>query len=217
MNTIQIYEAIGYLASILVAISLMMSSILKLRVINFFGAAFFSLYGFLINSYPVAILNGFIAIANIYYLLKIFYSKEYFSILEFNQDSKYLKKFINFYQKEINSFVPDFSLDIQYNVGFYILRNMVPAGIFIANFTPEGNCEVILDFVTSNYRDFKIGKYLFINNKKYFAERGIKKLISRGGSKLQTKYLKKMGFKANFKNQSNDIKNSKNIIYELTL
>jgi len=73
-----IYEIIGYTASALVAISLMMSSIVKLRVINLIGAALFTLYGLLIGAYPVAVLNFSIVLIDLYYLRETIKSKVYF-------------------------------------------------------------------------------------------------------------------------------------------
>jgi hypothetical protein len=70
-----IYEIIGYTASALVAISLMMSSIFKLRVINLIGAALFTLYGLLIGAYPVAVLNFTIVLIDLYYLRETIKSK----------------------------------------------------------------------------------------------------------------------------------------------
>ena len=46
----------------------MMSSILKLRVINLVGAALFTVYGLLIGAYPVAVMNLFIVLIDLYYL-----------------------------------------------------------------------------------------------------------------------------------------------------
>ena len=57
MNSQLVLELVGYVASILVAISLMMSSILKLRLINLVGSAAFVVYGALIGAYPVAVVN----------------------------------------------------------------------------------------------------------------------------------------------------------------
>ncbi len=65
MSLLSVYEIIGYIASALVAISLMMSSILKLRVINLIGAAFFTVYGLLIGAYPVAVVNFIIVLIDI--------------------------------------------------------------------------------------------------------------------------------------------------------
>ncbi len=73
------YEIIGYVASVLVAVSLMMRSVLKLRVINLLGAAVFTLYGLLIGAYPVAVVNFVIALIDLYYLREFITSKEYFT------------------------------------------------------------------------------------------------------------------------------------------
>jgi hypothetical protein len=70
MNTINYLEFLGYLASTLVAISLMMRSLTKLRVINLSGSLLFTVYGFSIGAYPVAVLNAFIVLVNIFYLQK---------------------------------------------------------------------------------------------------------------------------------------------------
>ncbi len=72
MDTIHFYEGLGYLASVLVALSMTMRSLLKLRVINLIGAILFAIYGLVIGALPVAALNFFIVLVNIYYLHQLF-------------------------------------------------------------------------------------------------------------------------------------------------
>lgn len=66
----------GYMASGFVAISLMMESITKLRILNFIGAMLFGTYGLLIEALPVMLLNYFIAMTNVYYLWKLFKNRK---------------------------------------------------------------------------------------------------------------------------------------------
>ena len=54
-------EWFGYAASVVVAVSLLMSSLIKLRWINMVGSLMFTGYGLLIGAYPVALLNFTIA------------------------------------------------------------------------------------------------------------------------------------------------------------
>ena len=68
MDSANVYELLGYSASVLVAVSLMMRSVVKLRTINLVGAVLFTIYGLLIGAFPVAFLNGFIVVVNLYYL-----------------------------------------------------------------------------------------------------------------------------------------------------
>ena len=65
-------EWIGYLASILIAISMFMKDVFKLRFINLVGCILFVIYGLIIGAYPVAITNGIIVFVNLYYLYKLF-------------------------------------------------------------------------------------------------------------------------------------------------
>ena len=68
---IDITEWIGYLASFALIISFMMKKINTLRVINSMGALLFIVYGVMLDiSWPIIITNGFILLANIFYLAK---------------------------------------------------------------------------------------------------------------------------------------------------
>ncbi|MBR9874504.1 YgjV family protein [Vibrio sp. J1-1] len=68
-------EILGYAASIMVAISLTMKDIVKLRVLNFIGCGLFTAYGLMIDSWPVVLTNGFIACVNVYFLAKMHQEK----------------------------------------------------------------------------------------------------------------------------------------------
>jgi len=60
MDNQTIFDIIGYIASIILAISLLMKSLIRLRVLNGIGALIYIIYGILIEAYPVAVLNGII-------------------------------------------------------------------------------------------------------------------------------------------------------------
>lgn len=190
------YELIGYTGSLLVAISLMMQSVFRLRVINLVGALFFVVYGFLIHAIPVILLNGLIVFVNIYYLVQMRSKKDYFKLMEVNHQSPYLKNFVDFYQKEIHEFFPSYLFKPQPDqLVLFVLRNMVPAALLIVR--PQGeNAEVFLDFVIPGYRDFRAGKFLFEESALYFRQKGIKQLISDPGNPRHESYLKRMGFHA---------------------
>jgi hypothetical protein len=61
-------EIIGYVAMICVAISLSLKNIKKLRFWNLAGALMFVVYGIIIASWPVVILNVFLSLVNMYHL-----------------------------------------------------------------------------------------------------------------------------------------------------
>ena len=71
MNQALALELFGYLGSFLVLISMLMTSVVRLRIINLIGSAVFAAYAILIRSYPTALLNGCLVLINLYHLLKL--------------------------------------------------------------------------------------------------------------------------------------------------
>ena len=76
MENINYVEWLGYLASIIVAISFLMKSITRLRFFNTVGAILFVIYAVAISAFPVALINLFVVCVNIYYLTKTVYDKQ---------------------------------------------------------------------------------------------------------------------------------------------
>lgn len=188
-------ELLGYAASVLVAVSLMMSSLVRLRVINLVGSTCFCVYGLLIHAYPVAAVNGFIAVINVYYLRRMLRASEYFTVLEVAPGSEYLRYFLDFHAREIARFVPDFTFDpAERPLTFFVLRDLVPAGLFIGVQRPDGSLLVRLDFVIPAYRDFKIGRCLFVERVDFFRARGIREIVTPPGVPAHRAYLRRMGF-----------------------
>jgi len=197
MNQI-VLEYIGFAASVIIALSMTMNSILKFRLINLFGASTFAIYGLLILAWPVAALNGFIVAVDIYYLVRIYTRKDLFDILEIRKDNKYLLKFLDFHKNDIQKFFPGFSYKPEMNtVSFFVLRNTNVAGIFLAHHHNESTLKVGLDYVVPQYRDYRNGKFLYQGLQEYFEKNGFRKVIAEAGSIKHERYLKKLGFRKN--------------------
>lgn len=188
-------ELLGYVASALIAMSMMMSSVLWLRVINMTGAIAFTIYGFLIHAYPVAALNGLIVFVNGSYLLRMLTTKEYFQLLPLEPDSDYLEFFLGFHRADIEKLVPGFRYQaVENQLTLFVLRDCKPVGVFIAMETDEGVLRVVLDYVIPGYRDLKVGRYLFVEQAEFFRARGVREIIVTSRTKEFTSYLLKVGF-----------------------
>ena len=188
-------EWFGYVASVIVAVSLMMSSIVKLRWYNLVGTSAFSVYGFLIHAYPVGVLNGFIALCDVYYLVRMYSAKERLRIINVPPDSEYLQCVFDEYRTEITRLFPGFDFRAEGNrVSLYVLRNLVPACIFIGTPGDDGVLNVDLDFVVPAYRDFKPGEFLFIENRRLFLDLGYRRLQACSHAGHHDAYLRRMGF-----------------------
>ena len=189
----------GYLASLVVLVSLTMSSIIKLRWINFVGCILFSTFGFLIHSLPTALMNIGIAFINLYFLYNIYNTKEEFKLIEADTNSKYFKHFLNVNMKELEKQISKDRLKSQ-NKGLYMLRNNNIAGILLGEKNADDVFFIKVDYVIPRYRDYKLGKYFFNEHTKYFKNNGIHKLMAEGIENSHRQYLKKIGFKETTKN-----------------
>lgn len=188
-------EWFGYLGSIVVAISLTMSSIIKLRWFNLLGATIFSVYGFAITALPVGFLNLFIVLADIYYLIKIYSNKETFKVVVTRLDEPYVQFFLDFYKAEISNYFPDVENYQQHdqNFTFLLMRNSVVAGIF-SGFQQNNLFHVAIDFVTPEYRDFKSGTFIYSDNIQLLRDLGISQINAETANSKHQSYLKRMGF-----------------------
>ncbi len=106
-------EILGYVASVLVAVSLTMNSLARLRALNLLGASLFAAYGWLVGAYPVLVVNGFIAVINVIYLAKMQPGRsEAFELLALRRlDNRYVQRFLEFHREDIARFFPDFKVE----------------------------------------------------------------------------------------------------------
>lgn len=188
-------EIVGYAASGLIAISLMMSSILRLRLINMVGAVAFAIYGLLIHAYPVAVLNGLIALINVYHLRRMLQAKEYYQLLQVRPDSDFLRHFLKVYRADIQRIIPEFEYrPTEKQLTLFILRDCTPVGVFIAEHKSLETLSVALDFVIPRYRNLHVGKFLFVEQVEFFRKLGVKEIVIQPRTKEFGAYLVEVGF-----------------------
>jgi hypothetical protein len=194
MDLSHLYELIGYTGSLLIATSLSMKSLQRLRIVNMAGASFFILYGILIRALPIVLLNSLTLSVNAYSLWRMWQKRDYFTLMQVRADSAYLRRFLEFYRREISEFIPTYRFKPdELQVVVFILRNMLPVGLVIVK--PEGEAaRIFLDFVIPGYRDFRAGKFLFEESAEFYRQKGIHVLSTAPGSAKHETYLKRMGF-----------------------
>ena len=73
-NTVFI-EIFGYIGTALVVISMLMTSLNKLRIVNITGSIISLIYSLIISAYPIAIMNFCLIFINTFQLIKDYYKK----------------------------------------------------------------------------------------------------------------------------------------------
>lgn len=190
-------QVIGYVGSALIAISLSMKNIYYLRRINLLGASTFAFYGMMMNAIPVFLLNSLISIIDIYYILETKKKKEYFTLLPISKgDNSLLQKFLNYYNEDIRRFFPNFKSEIiEEDKSFFILRNLIPVGLFVYRELSDKEILIELDYAIPDYRDLKNARFVYFAQAYHLKAKGFKTLHAISDIDKHKKYLIKIGFK----------------------
>ena len=186
-------EWFGYLASLVVLISLTMTSIIKLRLINLVGCLLFATFAWLIDSVPTVFMNLGIACINLYFLYQIYSTKEEFKLINASTDSDYYRHFLEVNRDEIEKQIPMAELE-KPHTALYMLRDNNIAGVLVGEREGEGTLNILLDYVIPRYRDYKLGQFFLRDHTEFFKERGIHTLKAHADDKAHQDYLKKIGF-----------------------
>lgn len=191
-------EIYGYVGSVLVAASLMMSNMKRLRWINLIGAAVFSSYGFLIGAIPVFLLNGWIVLVDIYYLVRLYQFRDQFDMVKLSSvKTPLFELLIQKYGEDVKKYFPDATTEaLEDAVAMLIFRNMTPVGLFAYRRLPKepAMVEALIDYVIPEARDFKTAQFLFNRHTAALREQAINTVISKPSSKAHETYLKRVGF-----------------------
>ena len=196
MDTALVYELVGYLASALVVLSLVMASVLRLRIIGLVGAVVFSTYGALIGSVPVIVTNLAIILVHGYHLVRILRDRSadsYFEVIRWPTSGVYIPRFLAFHAEDIRRTQPRFEGLRDDHLAWVVLRDAMPVGLVLARPDSPGTARIDLDYVTPEHRDFKAGTTLF-GSSGVFAADGISEVVATADTDVHRRYLERMGF-----------------------
>lgn len=191
-------EALGYVASALVVLSLTMRSILRLRLISLCGSVTFLTYGILIDSVPIIITNGCIAAINLWFLRREFAIRRSghgdLGASPIRSDSPFLRDFVEYHLDDIRAFQPEFQMPTGDDVvALMLTRDALPAGLVVGHLH-DHTMHIDLDYVLREHRDSRIGKWLYGAGRGVFRDAGVDELRAVAVTTAHDKYLRRVGF-----------------------
>ena len=199
MNAIQI---LGYAASLIVFISLMMKSLAKLRVLNAAGSLLFVVFALATDSLPTAFLNMGIVVIDVFYFIRMTRVKDNFEIMTVQKDNEIVRRFYRTNKKELDALFGEASFVKSEKIALFF-RNDDIAGLLAYSSVvlpqsdssvPESAAEILIDFVVPKYRDFAVGRHFFVKDVRFWKEQGYTCLLSSVPDKRHIPYLERLGF-----------------------
>jgi hypothetical protein len=195
-------ELVGILASVFIAASLTMKNIKWLRVINTIGAICFVIYGYVIQSISVALMNTFIIGINIYFLVKLSRAQskqDHFDVSMVNPaEDMYVRRFISFHLNDIKRFFPSFDPDLKTGTlagaqCCFILRETLPVSLLAFHDSSADETVIVLDYVIPSYRDYQSAKFFFETGSRIIKPGNV--FTATAEVPAHGSYLRRMGFK----------------------
>ena len=146
-----IFEIIGYLGSALVIVSMMMTSMIKLRYFNASGCILTIVYTVIIGSYPVLALNSILLLINSFHIFKYYTKQVDYDVINANITGDTLKHFLNKYRTKILMQNPlFFNRYPDSNYAKVVFCDDTVVGMIVGR-RKDDELEVFMDYLDPNY------------------------------------------------------------------
>lgn len=144
----------------------------------------------------MAILNGFIAMTNVYFLRKLLLKTEdNFGILQVNRPSNYVDFFLNYHRTEIEYLFPRFlkQAEAPEREYFFLTEHSEVVGMISGYKSENYDFIVDFDFVVPAYRDCRLGHFVLGDGQHLCKLTGYAKIGALADSVEHEQYLSDLG------------------------
>jgi len=202
-------EVAGWTGSLLVIVSLTQARVLRFRVLNLIGAVLATGYNAIIGVWPFAVMNGVIAVIDVYWLVRLQrerHDESAYEVVEVAPDDAYLRHVLAVHSADIARFAPAFvpspagahdrdrrDQEVPARSAFLVVRGDEAVGVVVVAATQAGEGRVELDWVTPRFRDFTPGEFVYARSG-VFTEHGVRRLVADDELATQAQYLTRVGF-----------------------
>lgn len=191
-------EAVGWVGSIVLVVSLLQSRLLRLRQLNLVASVLLITYNLLIGVWPMVAMNIAIAVINIGHLVRLVRTRhdpDRYAVVEVVPDDPYLAHVLAHHGSDIVRFNPGFTWDGTRAgaLAFLVLRDDETVGVVLGHDDGDGVARIALDYVTPRYRDFTPGEFVF-RRSGLFTDRGFRVVVAPRAMRKADAYLAGVGF-----------------------
>lgn len=194
-----LFEAFGWLGSILIVWSLMQARVLRFRVMNLAGALIATIYNAAIGIWPFAAMNAAIVVIDVYWLARLLRERHdgaVYEVVEVREDDAYLQHVLRVHADDIRKLYPMFVATPTDGGAprtvLLVLRGDETVGVVAVRDTGGGSGQVELDWVSPRFRDFTPGEFVY-RSSGVFASKGFADLVVDPEGHNE-EYLRRVGF-----------------------
>ncbi|WP_448630933.1 hypothetical protein [Cellulomonas soli] len=197
-------EIVGWTGSLLVIVSLTQARVLRFRVLNLVGSVIATAYNAVVGIWPFAVMNGVIAVINVYWLIRLQrerHDDRAYEVVEVTPDDAYLRHVLAVHEDDIEAFSPGFvqrftatpAAGDGARAALLVVRGDETVGVVVVRGEGDGTGLVELDYVTPRFRDFTPGEFVY-RRSGVFGAHGFERLVVAGERPESREYLTRVGF-----------------------
>lgn len=184
-------EILGYIGTILVILSMMMTSMGKLRIINICGNMATLIYSLCHGAWAVAVMNSCIVVINVIHIvISCRRARECF-YYRVNSNEVAVSVFFSAHERDIGKYSPALRTLVYSGEDVNMIYLSGEAIGIVVTRQEEATLRILGEYIIPEKRNTETGKALL----KILKQQGNTKLNADVGSKAHDKYLLKLGFK----------------------
>ncbi len=195
-------DALGWISSLLLVISLMQGGMWRFRVLNFVASVGLVAFNSLLEVWPNVALNLAGAAINAYHLVRLTRARHddsAFDIVEVGADDAYLHHLLRHHERDIQRLNPGFRWPPSLSRGgsgwaYLVVRDADTAAVVLLRGLADGAARVELDYVLPRFRDFTPGEFVY-GRSGPLAARGVTRIVADDRRVDGTAYFRRLGFR----------------------
>jgi hypothetical protein len=174
-------EALGWIGSALLIVSLLQTRVLRFRVLNLVASLILVLFNALLAVWPMVGMNVAVCAINIVFIIRLlrdWRSETAYEVLEVSAHNAYLRHFLGVHGADIERHQPGFASArlTDDDLAFLVQNGDETVGVVLIR--GEGAvAQVLLDYVTLRYRDFSPGTFVW-RQAGQLRNRGFRKVVT---------------------------------------
>ncbi|SEJ65599.1 YgjV family protein [Demequina mangrovi] len=195
-----VWEALGWIGSILVVWSLMQARMLRFRWMNLAGSLLATVYNTIFEIWPFVAMNGAIVLINAYWILRLTRERHdpgVYQVLSVSPEDPFLQHFLKVHAADIAAHRPDFAARTLASGGrratYLVTRGDEAVGVVALRDEGGGVGLVELDWVKPRFRDFTPGEFVYRDSGALTSE-GFRRVEIETRPELDREYLRNVGF-----------------------
>lgn len=191
-------EALGWVGSAILVVSLLQTQLLRLRVINLVGCLVLIAYNGLAHVWPMVGLNVVLAVINVVQLSRSVrerHDAQRYEVLRVAPDDAYLRHVLTTRAADIARFNPGFDPGAAFGAGdeaYLVLLGDETVGVVLVEDRGDGQARIRLDYVTPRFRDRTPGEFV-LGPDGPFRGRGWTRVTTPPG--MRGAYYDRLGFR----------------------